>query len=232
MIMRIFIVLFLLFFSLCCSHKKDCKDIEATISSEQHTIDSIFARKIRYKEMKIENVLLSDISFEEKTKILKKRRDSLFYKSYQELKNNKTFKEKGLYGYISNIGKDILLYNRKYKELDSLLLNNPCFSSFEDKILKKQVFYLAYKEEKTQKAYSAIRSADKMIQDKLPQKIRENNVEDVKYFYYFINNRAIAYGKEVGLSTVDSLINRHKELEKYRKDMRELVDKTIELINE
>ena len=231
--MRIFIVLFLLFFSLCCSHKKDCKDIEATISSEQHTIDSIFARKIRYKEMKIENILFSDISFEEKTRILKKRRDSLFYKSYQELKNNKTFKEKGLYGYISNIGMDILLYNRKYKELDSLLLNNLCFSSFEDKILKKQVFYLAYKGEKIEKAYSAIRSADKMIQEKLPQKIRENNVEDVKYFYYFIINRAIAYGKEVGLSTVDSLINRHKELGKYRKDMRELADKTIgKLVNE
>jgi len=221
--MRIFIVFFLLFFTLCCSHKKDCKDIEGTISSEQNAIDSIFVQEIRNKEIEIRKIILfNNISFEEKTKILKKRRDSLFYKSYQELKNNRTFKEKGLYGYISNIGKNILLYNRKYKELDSLLLNNVCFNTFEDEILKKQVFYLAYKEENQKKAYGAILSADKMIQEKLPQKIREDNINDIKFYYYFISNRTIAYGKRVGLSTVDSLVTKHKELIKYKKDMIEI----------
>ena len=63
-----------------------------------------------------------------------------------------------------------MLYNRKYKELDSLLLNNVCFNTFEDEILKKQVFYLAYKEENQKKAYRAILSADKIIQEKITSK--------------------------------------------------------------
>ena len=77
--MRIFIVFFLLFFTLCCSHKKDFKDIEVTISSEQNAIDSIFVQEIRTKEIEIRKIILfNNISFEEKTKILKKKEEIVY----------------------------------------------------------------------------------------------------------------------------------------------------------
>lgn len=206
-----------------CIHKNSCEKIYKEISVEQNQIDSLFALTISKKDLEIQNNLLNDIEFKNKNNeyIIKLLKDSLYISAYQLLQENKTFKEKGLYGHIRNVGKTILIVNQKYKELDSLLQNNPCFESFEDELFKKQVYFIANKDKNYQKAKQSIIEAERMIVKKLPEELKENDIEALYLFYQFVGNRCFYQDKEEIYNTIDSLIKVHSELKKHKEDLEE-----------
>ncbi|MDO4782960.1 MAG: hypothetical protein Q4A09_07080 [Capnocytophaga felis] len=223
--MRIYMLLFVLLCILSCTDNKECEKISATIASQQDSVDMSFAKSIENKHTEIQYRMLDDkLSYEEKINRVQKSSDSLYKEAYQQLKENKTFKEKGLYGNISYIGRMILLFNKKYKKLDSLLQNNTCFTNFEDKILKEQITFLAHKTDDYSRAKKAIIRADKMIKDKLPKSPEEDTNENVFLYYHYVTNKAIFQGKETGYKAVDSLIKVHNVLKQYANDMKEQCD--------
>ncbi|MFJ1492369.1 hypothetical protein [Capnocytophaga canis] len=215
-------VIFILSLFLSCSKFNKCNEINSTITQEQNAIDLFFVKQVEDKNNEIQEVLFDEeIPYEEKTNRLQNRMDSLYKSAYQSLKKNNTFRQKGLYGNISLTGRTILLYNKKYKELDSLLQKNTCFTSFEDDILRGQVTFLAYQEINHLKALKAIQKVDKIIEGKLPKKLKEDNIENIALFYHYVTNRALWKGKEIAYKTIDSLVKKNEILEPYSQDMKE-----------
>ena len=207
---------------LSCTEGKKCEDINDTITLEQNSIDMSFAERIGTKHAEIQQYIFDDkLPYEEREEKIQKSNDSLYKIAYQQLKENKTFKEKGLYGNISRIGRMILLYNKKFKELYNLLQNNPCFTTFDDKILKEQVAFLAYKKDDYLKAKEAKSKANRMIKEKLLKKSERDTIEDMTLYYHYVVNKAIFEGKEAGYQTVDSLVKVNKMLEGFSNDMKE-----------
>lgn len=206
-----------------CFNNNTCEKIYTEISAEQHQIDSLFALNISREKNKIEMDVFKEEKFEgeDKTETMERRIDSLYRFSYLSLKENKTFKEKGLYGFIRNVGRTILLYNKKYEELDSLLQNNPCFISFEDKLMNKQVHFLAHKDKDYNKAKQSLLEAEKIIVKKLPKQLQENDSEGLSLFYQYVFNQYLYQDKESVHKTIDSLIKVHSELKRYEESLKE-----------